>query len=251
MNGDRYEVFRGHLEECLGHFDTSFASSAPKGSRGATQVKKRVADFCGVTINSVSRWLNNTGSFPVGEPLIKLMCYLDTVGYRVIELERMPKVRRGFAELLGYGFLSSKQAAEFLGYSSTSTLYQVLQGHHGASEDKDQKMWDAWKTRKEELEQKKERSRELHRLNIPSKVHPETEASKAPEQPVSSPHQTAVVRIMEGLLALLEGNSFEKLSGSDLANLQRSAVTVLRLSAHLSALSSQLITSPEQRKGGS
>lgn len=251
MNEDRQEVFRGHFEECLRHLGTSLASSVPKGSRGAAQTKKPIADFCGVTIDSVTRWLHGTGSFPLGEQYIKLMCYLDMVGYRVIELERMPKVRRNFAELIGYGILSSGQASKFLGYSSTSTFYQVLQGHHGASEDKEQKMWDAWKERKEALQEKKERSQELYRLDIPLKVRRKAELAKTSERPVSAVRPKAVVSIMEGLLALLEENSFEKLSDGELADLKQSADTVLRLSAHLSALSSRLIMSEQQRKGGS
>lgn len=247
MNEDRHEVFRGHLEECLWHLGTSLASSVPKGSRGAAQAKKPLADFCGVTIDSVTRWFHGTGSFPIGEPLIKLMCYLDMVGYRVIELERIPKVRRNFAELIGYGLLTSNQAAELLGYSSTSTLYQVLQGHHGASEDKDQKMWDAWKERKEELQQKKEKSQELYRLDIPLKVRPKAELLRQ----VSAIRLKAVVSIMEGLLALLEEDSFEKLSDGGLADLKTSVDTVLRLSAHLSALISRLIISEQKQKGGS
>jgi hypothetical protein len=240
----KHEVYRGHFEECLRHLGTSLASSEANISRGAAQVKKPVADFCGVSIQSVTRWLNDTGSFPVGEPYIKLMCFLDMMGYRVIELERMPKVHRNFAELIGYGLLSSVHAAEFLGYSYTSTLYKVLQGHYGVSEDKEQKMWDAWKERKEELILKKEKSQELYRLDIPLKIRPKAEKSKSV---MSASRQTATVNIMEGLLSLLEDGS---LSESSLADLQRSADTILRLSAHLSALSSRLIMS-EQRKGGS
>lgn len=242
MNEDKHGVFRGHLEECLRHLRTSLASSVPKGSRGAGQVKRPIADFCGVTIDSVTRWLN-TESFPVGEQYIKLVCFLDMIGYWVIGLERLPKVRRNFVELIGFGILSSNQAIKLLGYSETSTLYQVLQGHDGASQDKDQKMWDAWKERKEELVLKKEKSQELYRLDIPLKIHPKAKDSKSA---MSASRQTAVVNIMEGLLSLLEEGS---LSGSSFADLQRSADTILRLSAHLSALSSQLIMS-EQRKGG-
>lgn len=251
MNEDRHEVFRGHFEECLRHLGTSLASSVPKGSRGAAQAKKPVADFCGVKIDSVTRWLHGTGSSPIGESYIKLMCFLDMTGYRVIELERMQKNRRNFAELVGYGLLTSDQAAEFLGYSSTSTLYQVLQGHHGASEDKDKKMWDAWKERKEELQQKKEKSQELYRLDIPLKIRSKAEVSKVSDRQMLAVRPKAVVSIMEGLLALLKENSFEKLSDGELADLKASADTVLCLSAHLSALSSRLIMSEQQRKGGS
>ncbi|KKT00845.1 MAG: hypothetical protein UV76_C0007G0053 [Candidatus Nomurabacteria bacterium GW2011_GWA2_43_15] len=251
VNEERNEVFRGHLEECLRNLGTSLASSVPRGSREAAQAKKPVADFCGVTIGSITRWLRDTGSFPIGEPLIKLMCYLDMVGYRVIELERIPRIRRNFAELIGYGLLTSDQAAEFLGYASMSTFYQVLQGHHGASEDKEQKMWDVWKERKEELQQKKERSQELYRLDIPLKIRSRVDVSKVLERQVSASRSKAVVSIMEGLLMLLEESSFEKFSDGDLADLKASADTILRLSAHLSSLSSRLIMSEQQRKGGS
>lgn len=251
MSEDRQEVFRGHIEECLRHLGMSIISSVPKGSRGAVQVKKPLADFCGVTIDAATRWLYGTRPLPIGETLIKLMCYLDMVGYLVIELERMPKVRRNFAELVGYGLLSSNQSAEFLGYSSKSTLYQVLQGHQGTSKNKDQKMWDIWKERKEELQQKKEKSQELYRLDITFKIRQKAELSKASERQISTSSHKAVVNIMEGLLALLEENPLKNLSDSELAGLKQSTDTVLRLSAHLSAISSRLIMSEQQRKGGS
>ncbi|MGD0328143.1 MAG: hypothetical protein ABSB00_00295 [Minisyncoccia bacterium] len=152
---EKQEVFRGHFEECLEHFGMSFNSRIPKGTRRATQVKKPIADFCGVTIHSVTRWLHNTGMFPIGEELIKLMCFLDMNGYRIIELERMPKVRRNFAELVGYGLLSGEQATILLGYASSSQLYEILRGDWNASEEKGQKMWNEWKRRKEELEKRK------------------------------------------------------------------------------------------------
>ena len=246
MNEDKHEVFRGHLEECLKHLGNTLDSRAPRGSRGAARAKKPIADFCGVEIKSVNRWLQGT-SFPVGEQRIKLMCYLDMVGYRIIELERMSKGRRNFAELVGYGLLTSEKAAEFLGYAKTSTVYQVLQSHHGISDDREQKMWDGWKARKEELLLKKEDSQELYRLYrlvIPLKINSKVEK---PKPSILPSRQMALVNIMGGLLSLLEEGS---LSDSDFANLQRSADTILRLSAHLSSLSSRLIMS-EQQKGGS
>lgn len=249
VNEDRHEVFRGHLEECLQHLGTSLASSAPKGSRGAALVRKPVADFCGVEIDSVTRWFHGT-AFPIGESLIKLMCYLDMVGYRVIELERMPQARRNFMELVGYGLLSIDQVVEFLGYSSTSHIFQVLQGRQDVNKDKNDKMWEMWKARKEELQRKKEKSQVQYRLDISLKVCRKAESPETSAR-VSASRPTAVVSIMEGLLNLLEENSFEKLSDGDLADFLKSADTVLRLSARLSALSSWLIMSKQQRKGGS
>jgi hypothetical protein len=253
MSEDNKEVFRGHLEECFQHLKKSLDSKAPKGSRGALTVKKPIADFCGVGVSSVARWFRRTGLLPIGETLIKLMCYLDMAGYRVIELERMPKGRRGFVELLGYGLLSGDKAIELLGYSENSTLLKVLQGHHGTSKDKEQKMWDFWKEKKEELEKTKEELQKQfgsRSLGTKSKVLPRTNVSKVSDQHVSATRQIAVVSIMEGLLKLLEEDSFGKLTNGNLAALQKSADTVLRLSAHLSALSSRLIMTDQRGKGG-
>ncbi len=237
MSEERQEVFRGHLEECLRHLGAEFASKAPKGSRGSAQVKKPLADHCEVAVSSVTRWING-GILPIGKQFIGLMCYLDTIGYRIIEFERMTKIRRNFAELIGFKILSSDEAAEFLGYASTSTLYQMLYGNHGASDEKYQKMWDRWKEEKEELERIKKRLREFWCMGISSKASPEAEAPLPSSRPVD------ILSAMKCLLVLLE----EELS-DDLVIFQGSSDTVLLLSARLSALSSRLIIS-EQRKGG-
>ncbi len=242
MNEDTCEVLRGHFEDCLQHLGQVFASKIRKGSRGAAQAKKPIAEFCGVTIDSVTRWLHGTGSLPVGKLYIKLMCFLDMTGYRVIELENMSKPRRNFIEFIGYGLFSSDQAAEFLGYRSTSTLYQVLQGNHRISEDKDQKMWDLFKERVRELQQEKERLQKLYRLDIPLK----TELSKISGRQMSASRSEAIVSIMKGLLALIDESSIEKLFDDGQADLKESSDTILHLLAHLSALHSRLVMSEKQ-----
>ena len=183
-----------------------------------------------------------TRSLPDGEHFIKLMCYLDAVGYKVIELERMPKARRNFLELIGFSILSIEQAAELLGYASVSTLFQVLRGNQGASEDKDQKMWNAWKEKREELERSKEKARELYCLGDETEISQKAESVKPSRQQALPVRHSAIISIMEGLLALLEDKPLAKLSKDDLA-------VVLRLSARLSALSSQLIMSDQQKRG--
>lgn len=246
MNEDRKEVFRGHFEECLNHFGVSLASRAPKGTRGAAQAKRPMADFCGVDRNSIDRWLRRE-SLPIGEQHFRVMCYLDMAGYRVIELERMPKVLRNIAELISFGIISAQEATELLQYSDKSQLFAILRGDQGISKEKEQKAWDVWKERREELEKKKEQARELYRVDVSPKVHAKVGQPRAAAMPTS--RKTAIVSIMEGLLALLEDGSFEK-SENSLAELRQSADTVLNLSARLSALSSRLIMSKE-RKGGS
>jgi len=178
---DRNELFRGHFEECFRHFVTAHITAVPKGSKESAKAKKPIADFCGVAIQTVTRWLY-TQAPPNGEPLIRLMCYLDMVGYTLIELERMPKVHRNFLELVGYGLLTGDEATEFLGYSSASTFYHVLRGKYNSSEDKKEKMWNAWKERREILQQRKDASQELLRPNIPPRVCPEVELPKTTEE---------------------------------------------------------------------
>lgn len=245
------EVFRGHLEECFGHLGRSIASQAPRGARGAAQAKKPVADFCGVTTASVTRWMYGSRGLPAGEVLIKLMCYLDLVGYRVIELERMPKVRRNFAELIGFSLLSGKEAAALLGYATTSILYKALKGARGTSDAKEQKMLEMWKEKKEGLEQCREQAQKQYLPDAsPPTRPPADKRPAATERGAKAPahRKTAAVSIMKGLLDLLEEKPVDELSASELVSFRSDADTILRLSAHLSALSSRLFMS-EQEKG--
>lgn len=246
MSEDEVVVFRGHIDECLRHLATSINERASKGSWGAGQAKEPAAKFCAVTVDTVARWLNKVNS-PIGEQLIKMLCYLDLIGYKVIEFERLPRVRRNFAELIGFGLFSSQEASQLLGYTAVSSLYQVLQGTQGASESKDQKMWDVWKERKQDLQRKKEQAQEIYRLDIPLRVRPK--AAIQQEGAGTSPcMQTAVMNIMDGLTSLLEGDSFKNPSEKDLKILKQSAGTILRLSARLSTLSSMVIMSNGQKK---
>lgn len=241
MSGEeRREVFRGHLEECLRHLQTALNQRFPKGAKGTAEAKKPLADFCDVAVPTVTRWFHGKDSLPIGEERIKLMCYLDLFGYRVIELERMQKVRRNFGDLIGFGLITSQEATELLGYTSTSSLFKVLAGSVGAGDDKDAKMWDIWKERKEELEKKKEKSYELYGLDIGQGPQPGLPAAVPAKR---ADRSAAVVHVMEGLLIMLEDGSCGELPA-------KARSTVLRLSAQLSNLSSKLIMSGEQ-KGGS
>lgn len=253
MNSEvKREVLRGHLDECLEHLKISLVSLAPKYSRGAPRIRKPLADFCDVKVNTVERWLNNSQRLPIGLTLIKLMCCLDMVGYKVIEFERIPKAHRGFMELIGFVILSIDEAVEILGYNSRHSLFDVLHGRENASKDIQQKMWDTWKEKREELERKKEQALKLYgRLMLPSISLEKTKekfVSAAPSElrKKFDCRQSLAVSIMEVLLVLLEDGPFDELSASELIKLkQYAANTILKLSARLSALSSDLIM-PDQ-----
>ncbi len=255
MTGDR-EVFRGHLDECLRHLAARLESRFPKGAKGLTKARLPIATFCGVAERTVERWLSSSDIMPVGEQHLKLMCFLDLQGYRVIELERMKRGRRGFSELIAFGLLSVEQANQTLGYKNIQDVYSVLQGRQGTSEEKDQKMWDAWKERKEELAKKKEEARDRYRLDW---LEPSPAAkSSSVVEPAHVAHEldpraTAALSIMQGLLRLLEDGTFKNLKPRELKTLQRTGgETIPRLSAQLSTLSSALIMLDQPKsRGGS
>lgn len=243
------EVFRGHWEECLKHLDTRISSKAPKGLRGAEQARKPLADFCGVKTPTVTRWFSGV-VLPRGTELIRLLCYMDLMGYKVIELERMKAGRRGFAELVGFGLLSIEQAAELLGYVNTMTLYQVLHGYQNPDKEKDQKMWDTWKERSQELELRKEEARKRNDLDTLPKVDQVAEKS-SPMLATSGkiPRHTAAIIVAVGLRSLLEDDLFEDFSENDCAELRQTADRLLVLLMKFSGLGSWLATLPG--KGGS
>ncbi|MEK7390716.1 MAG: hypothetical protein AAB635_01090 [Patescibacteria group bacterium] len=191
------EVFRGHLDECLRFLGNTLVASIPKGSKGAAQAKRPLADFCGVSIDCVQQWLRNA-SLPIGEQRVKLMCYLDMMGFRVIELERMPKIRRNFLELIGFGLISGRQAAELLGYTTVSRTYEVLRGACNASTGKRAIMLRECSSRKEELEKRKNDAETRYRLDIPPKVQPK----KAETEPVTLPSSGLQQCIADEILVL-------------------------------------------------
>ena len=86
------EVFREHFEECLRHFANRFNAKHPPGKKGLPRIRKPIADFCGVGDSAVQAWLSeDQGKSPVGEAEVRLKCFLDLNGYRIIELERLPR----------------------------------------------------------------------------------------------------------------------------------------------------------------
>lgn len=242
------EVFRGHWEECLKYLDTRISFNAPKGLRGAEQARKPLADFCGVKTPTVTRWFSGVG-LPRGTELIKLLCYLDLMGYKVIELERMQPGRRGFAELVGFGILSIEQAAELLGYANTMTLYQVLHGRENPNEDKDQKMWNTWKERSQELELRKEEARKQNGLEILSRVDQPAEKISPVLTSGRIPRHTAAIIVAVGLRSLLEEDLFEDFSENDCAELRQTADKLLGLLMKFSGLGSWLATLPGKDGG--
>ena len=240
------EILREHFEECFRHLCMRFNSKVPPGMRGRIGAMKPFMDFCSVTRQTVSRWLDKDEPLPRGEILVKMTCFLDLNGYKVIEFERMPRVTRRFAELIGFGILSPKQATELVQYKSVSNLYNAIWGKEGLSKTKETTMWAIWKEKKDELESKKKEALEKYRLEFLSESAQTgqtiIESLVPPALKSLSSGCSATMFLMQGLLVLLDDGVLGTLSEQEIATLKQSgANTILRLSAHLSTISSKLL----------
>ena len=159
----------------------------------------------------------------------------------------MKKVHRNYAELIGFGIITTIEASELIGYARPNRIFQILQNKEGSSKSKDMKMWDVWKEKREALETAKRNSLEKFSETLP--ILSSVLGMKKPPQPQDAVKETkivpinrpAIVNIMEGLLGLMSDKFVESLSEQDLALLQPSATIMLQLSARLSALGSRLL----------
>lgn len=267
------EILMGHMRECLTHYLTTILKGKPKGTEEAVAAKGPIAEFCGVIVPTVTTWVANEELCPRGETLIKVMCFLDLLGYRLIQFESMPKLFRNFLELIGFGVITTKEAAELLEFKSIaaeSEIYRILvrKDHnveHGTSERRKQLMFEIWKQKKDELEQKKAQAEakyyfdfaviaEVSSAFLASSSAPHLAgASTALEGSVNS-HSSQVrylpsLQVMAALLTLLEEGSGTELSNGDVSQLSKQDVQlILKLSARMSVLSSKVISQNQQKE---
>lgn len=239
----REEVYRDHFEECVRHFSASIKARATSGS--VEKWTKLIADFCGVSQISVSAWLSEeSGILPAGENEIRLKCFLDMQGYRIIEFERLTKVCRLVSEVIGYWVLSAQKVAELAGYKKLGQLYAVLREdpEYGLTKAKGQTLYGIWKERKDELEQKKREAHGTFCINVSNALPTASGVTASPKGARSSfaHRQEAMLALFDGLSKLLDEGLFE--SDSELAELKENGgQIVLKLSSQLSSLSSKLI----------
>lgn len=245
---EREEVYRGHFDECLRHLSRDMKLHHPRGARGSQEAKKPIGDFCGVSEMTTARWIYGHNQGPSGLTRIKMMCFLEMVGYRVIEITKMGQGKKGLLELIGYGLLSIDEAVTLLDYQKPQAIYRILlQEENSATSDRSQAMLNLWIQRKAELEEKKAKAFVEYGTPIATMLRAEV---KQLEEKTISNHQPrkkgktsrhAVISLMEVLLELLNGESFEKAPLGELVEFQHSADTVLSLSSKLSGLSARLM----------
>ncbi|MES3004524.1 MAG: hypothetical protein V4690_00255 [Patescibacteria group bacterium] len=248
MTEEREEVFRGHFNECFIHMKERFeATSAPR-SKNRLKPLKPLMDFCGVEENTVRNWLRKEDPNICGELYVRVTCFLDLNGYKVIEFERCDKGIRNFVELIAYRVISVEDALNILHMPRISGLFAMFRGDRGVSSERHAKMWDFWKSTRNEIFQKKKMAAEKYRLSFLSRSKevdkPIEEMVRAMAEPTSSieSRRTATMYIMYGLRSLLDEGILKNLSAEELGDLSHEDVLcVSSLSAHFSTLASDIV----------
>jgi hypothetical protein len=186
------------------------------------------------------------------------MCLLDLNGYRIIEFERLPRVLRNLSELIGYDVLSPEEASRTIGYTRSQNLYPVLREdeHWGLGKEKETRMFDLWKEKRDELECRKKEVLRSCLVDLSQPVHTMKREQLPPSsifpsivtEGTGAARRTAVLQILEGTHIFFDDGLFENMSESEVRALkERHGDSIVHLAAHLSALSSKIFGVAKRR----
>lgn len=120
---------KGTTAECLAHFATR--------SDSITAMWEMLP---GVNIRTVERWLKEKHQEPVGEYLIKVRVCLASIGYHVVEFDRLHPAVQTACKMFALGLASIDDLVSEFGYeagnSGRSQLFVVLRGHGGMTPER-------------------------------------------------------------------------------------------------------------------
>ncbi|MBN2093877.1 MAG: hypothetical protein JW740_00665 [Candidatus Zambryskibacteria bacterium] len=223
------EVMRDHFEECLEDFCKRVIKIAPPGTRARNDILLPLTRFCKVDFQTFRKWATGRAS-PTGEIRVRLMCYLSLHGYKIIEFENLPAFLKGVFEIIGFNLLSAKEVAGIVGYTKTSSLFDVLFGKQNISKAKKFIMWNLWKVHKDTLEEMFDES-----VSVCLDISREVSYSETKNV---SPIYSSILLSMQGLVVALDSGIFSNLSKKEIDYL-RSAEgksVIQRLSNHLKSI---------------
>lgn len=228
QRAETLEVFRGHFDECMEHLKRCFDAHFPKGLSGAEKARQPIADFCGVPLSTVSSWFLQRNRV-IGDSRIKMMCCLDALGYRVLELEKPQNGKRILAELVGYGLLTPQQVTNSMAYVDWPEVSRFIWKGKRPLPDKEERLHNICKEWRQRLQAKKQEMREKCKLGF-------SLMDSVRQRKVS-----AVMSIMEGLSSLLGSKEVGEPFADSLKDLsQEEKRTILHLADSLHELSQKL-----------
>jgi hypothetical protein len=184
---------------CLSHMASRF---------GVEGCKPLLAEFCEVVESTVGMWLLK-GTLPTGEGLIKQRVFLDLAGYRVNELQELPRKSRQLCQVIGFGMMTADEVKTELGYKNVQDLYRVLLRGQSMLPDKQHKMDQLLERSADELKR--------HRARWQAKIEDTLDidlsapqVQTAGEQPVPAfsghPHEPEIVDSLITALSLVLDN---------------------------------------------
>ncbi len=150
-----------------------------------------VATFCHVQPQAVLSWQN--GRWPRGESLYLLWAFLGFRGYRLAELEQLPKPSHQLLLIIASGQLSFKDVKEELKYQNLQGVYRLFSHASGLTKER------AWK-----LE-------ELVRQYTPVLRAYQKKMSSSLEAPVLMEQADTVIEAVETSPASVEQSSLARL----------------------------------------
>lgn len=102
---------------------------------------------------------------PTAPVVLRATPVLEQLGYKVENQFHFSQKTANFCELISFGVLTWEQATDLIGYQHKQSVVDVLCGKENGSDKKRELFWDIWKSRREILEEKKEKfSKEFRQI---------------------------------------------------------------------------------------
>jgi hypothetical protein len=109
-------LLHADLEACLADYAKRFE---PESAAAL------LLEYVGSSTTTVSRWLRGHEQ-PRGELNLRLRCYLELVGYKVTESEKVLPIAREVCDLIGYGLVTFEEVQQSLDYATPQSVYRIL-----------------------------------------------------------------------------------------------------------------------------
>jgi hypothetical protein len=113
----------GTTVQCL----RAYSATLPKGTKDALQHRQDLKDFLNMSVATVERIIFEKARLQ-GLTLVKVQRFLELKGFKVRELEEMPKAIRALGDLLAFGVIRVETLLQDLGYQHSNAVYRLVSG---------------------------------------------------------------------------------------------------------------------------
>lgn len=103
-----------------------------------TDSTKEIMDFVQASPYSINGW--KKGILPVGERYIRLLYFLQSIGYEVAEIKSLPAVVQEAGAYIAFGAVSVANMAAGMGQIKEKRIFEYIHGSNGISEERATKL---------------------------------------------------------------------------------------------------------------